>query len=217
MALYYDERAAEYDEIYSGRGPAFPHPELYREDANRIAEIVSRFGTGALIDIACGTGFWLLHYADNCTQITLLDQSKKMLEKSKERALKSGINEKCKFIHSDFFQSGFETHSFDSALVGFLISHLTNEKIETFFVRLNEILKPRAELLIIDSAWTVLRQKYRQKEEMQKRSLNDGREFNVFKRYMDSKEFGEMLERYEYENVETYCGYAFLAVISKKK
>jgi ubiquinone/menaquinone biosynthesis C-methylase UbiE len=209
MALYYDERAAEYDEVYSGGGPAIPTPGLYKEDVDAIIKMARRFGTGFIIDIGCGTGFWLPHYAGNCAGITLLDQSMKMLAQCKERTKKFGIIAKCNFLHSDFFNSEFEAGSFDSAVVGFFISHLTDERMESFFQKLNEILKSGAELLIIDSAWSELRQKYRRKEEIQKRTLKDGREFDVFKRYMSSKEVEEMVEQYGYHSHKQFYGHVF--------
>ncbi len=77
VAQYYDGRANEYDELYEGKGPAFPDPEAYKDDVKRIREIAHDFGRGHLIDIACGTGFWLPYYASNCAEITLVDQSER--------------------------------------------------------------------------------------------------------------------------------------------
>jgi len=217
IALYYDERAPEYDEVYLGGGPAFPKPELYKQDVDTIIKIVKNFGAGSTIDIACGTGFWLPHYAGNCAKITLLDQSGKMLAECKERTKRLGIIEKCNFIHSDFFNSVLEMESFDSAVVGFFISHLTDERMESFFQKLNDILKSGARLLIIDSAWSELRQKYRQKEEIQKRTLKDGREFGVFKRYMSAKEIEEIVEQHGYESCDQFYGHVFQAIAAVKK
>ena len=217
MALYYDERAPEYDEVYSGGGPAFPKPGLYKQDVDAIIKMVKGFGAGSIIDVACGTGFWLPYYAGNCTKITLLDQSGKMLAECKERTKRFGIIAKCNFIHSDFFNSVFEMESFDSAVVGFFISHLRDDRMESFFQKLNDILKSGARLLIIDSVWSELRQKYRQKEEIQIRTLKHGREFGVFKRYMSPKEVEEMVERYRYESREQFYGHAFQAIVAVKE
>jgi len=71
---YYDERAEEYDEIYGGKGPAIPDSDAYKNDVTKIKQMVSEFGRGHLIDIGCGTGFWLPYYAQNCSQITLIEQ-----------------------------------------------------------------------------------------------------------------------------------------------
>ena len=56
MMSYYDRRPPEYDDIYRGKGPAsIPNPGLYKNETQVTAKIVSTFGTGHLIDIACGT------------------------------------------------------------------------------------------------------------------------------------------------------------------
>jgi len=168
--VYYDERAYEYDEIYQGRGPAIPDSDAYKNDVEKIKETVSAFGKGHLIDVGCGTCFWLPFYARNCSQITLIDQSKKMLSVCKERVDKLGLRNKCHFIQGDFFRVDLEDNAYDSALVGFFISHLSLEQERMFFAKLKRILKPNAQLLIIDSAWSEKRKKYRKKEGMQKKA-----------------------------------------------
>ncbi|MGQ4914478.1 MAG: hypothetical protein ACP6IU_06955, partial [Candidatus Asgardarchaeia archaeon] len=57
LMVYYDERAYEYDEIYQGRGPAIPDSDVYKNDVEKIKEIVSAFGKGYLIDVGCDTCF----------------------------------------------------------------------------------------------------------------------------------------------------------------
>jgi len=53
---YYYERAAEYDEVCTGKGPASVFdPDAYAPDVRRIGEIASGFGKGRPVDIACGT------------------------------------------------------------------------------------------------------------------------------------------------------------------
>jgi len=102
MMSYYDERAEEYDEIYLGKGHATIDPDAYRKDVAKVSEMVSRFGKGHLIDIACGAGFWLPHYALNCSQITFLDQSARMLSKCKDRVEELGLADVSSFIQGDF-------------------------------------------------------------------------------------------------------------------
>jgi ubiquinone/menaquinone biosynthesis C-methylase UbiE len=74
MMSYYDARAEEYDEIYMGKGHITIDADVFVSDVAKVAEMVSGFGKGHLLDIACGAGFWLPYYAPNCNQITLLDQ-----------------------------------------------------------------------------------------------------------------------------------------------
>ncbi len=217
LARYYDERASEYDVIYAGQGPAFPNPEPYKEDVCKISKIISSFVKGKIIDIACGTGFWLPYYASNCTEITMLDQSEKMLEQARLRAKSEMVLERCRFIQGNFFKLKLEQRYFQSAIVGFLLSHLANNETNDFLTKLSSILSEGAELLIIDSSWSSERQKYRKKEEMQMRKLDDGREFSIFKRYFEIDELEHVLSQYGYHAKQRYFGNAFLTIVLELK
>ncbi len=210
MMSYYDARAPEYDDIYLGKGPAsIPDPALYKNEAQVTGKIVSKFGTGYLIDIACGTGHWLPYYARNCSKITLVDQSEKMISECRRRVEELGIREKCDFIQSDFFKASFRNNLFDSALIGFFLSHLSSKKEETFFKRLQIILKPDSRLMLVDSTWSKKRQQYRQKEGVQKRALNDGRTFAIYKRYFSKSDIEETLLRHHFRLVSYWEGDAW--------
>lgn len=215
MMSYYDERAKEYDKIYIGEGPAIPEPDLYKNDVKEISEMASTFGMGHLIDIGCGTGFWLPYYERNCSRITLIDQSEKMFSESEKRVDRLGLKHKCHFVQGDFFEVDLEDSSFDSAVVGFFISHLSLELEKAFFVKLKKILKPNARLMVIDGAWSRKRKQYRKKEGLQKRVLNDGRIFTIYKRYFDKSDTKKMFKRYLFKLESSHIGDVFLAVIGE--
>jgi ubiquinone/menaquinone biosynthesis C-methylase UbiE len=215
MMSYYDERAEEYDEIYLGKGHTTIDADVYRKDVAKVSELVSRFGKGHLIDIACGAGFWLPNYARNCNQITFLDQSARMLSKCKDRAEELGLADISSFIQGDFLDVNLEASKYDCALVGFLLSHLTLEQEKTFFWKLEEVLKTNPRLMFIDSAWNKRRQRYREKEAVQERVLNEGRIFRVYKRYFDKSDVEEMLKRYKFEVISYYTGEALIAAIAE--
>jgi ubiquinone/menaquinone biosynthesis C-methylase UbiE len=215
MMSYYDKRAPEYDEIYLGKGPALPDPLAHKNDLTKISQVASAFGRGHLVDIGCGTGFWLPYYARNCSRITLIDQSEKMLSECKRRVDQLGLKDKCHFVQKDFFKPTFENCLFESALVGFFISHLSLEIERSFFAKLKKILKSNAQLMFIDSAWSRIRQQYRQKEGLQERSLNDGRIFTIYKRYFDKSDIEGMFERYGFKLESSYMGDIFVAVIGE--
>ena len=217
IALYYDERAREYDEIYIGKGPAIPDPIAYQKDVKKVSEIASGFGEGHLIDIGCGTGFWLPYYAQNCSLITLLDQSEKMLSECKKRVDELGLKYKCNLVKGDFFETHFEDSSFDSTLTGFLISHLTSEQEKSFFVKLKKSLKPQGQLMLIDSAWSDKRKQFRKKEGMQDRVLNDGRVFTIYKRYFDKSDVEQIFEKHSFKLQSFYCGEVMLVSIGEVK
>jgi len=81
MLAYYNERASEYEEAYTrGTGTAsITDPAVFTTEIAVLEDIVRGFGRGHLLDVACGTGYWLPHYIANCSRITLFDQSEQML------------------------------------------------------------------------------------------------------------------------------------------
>lgn len=206
---YYDERAPEYDEIYSGKGPSIPETQAYKKDVEEISAICRGFGRGHLIDIGCGTGYWLQYYARNCSEISLVDQSRNMLVQCKKRtnALPSDIG--VNFIKGDFLHLRFLGRIFDTALIGFFISHLTDEDEQILFNKMKGVLRPKADILWIDGSWSSLRKKYREKEGYQKRTLNDGRSFSVFKRYFDEHNIRAILKKYSMLLYSLYMGDVF--------
>ncbi len=215
MMSYYNERAEEYDEIYRGIYGRKRHvtidPRDYQKDVIKTSEMVLGFGKGHLIDIACGPGFWLLSYARNCSIITLLDQSEKMLKECRKRVEKLGLVNIVNLIQGDFFEVKLKNNAFDSALVGFLLSHFTLEQEKIFFLKLKRILKPNGQLMLIESAWNNERQKYRKKEGIQERALNDGRIFKIYKRYFDKLDIEEIFKRNNFKIKSCYGGKAIIS------
>lgn len=214
MMEYYDERAREYDEIFEGKGPATYRPEFYALDIESIGKFMENFGRGSLIDIACGSGYWLKFLYEKCSTFTFLDQSEQMLKECRLKAEKFGITGNSRFIVSDILNYTFEeTDRFDCALIGFLLGHFIKTQEEVFFKKLKGILKPGAEILIIDSTWTRERAKKQNKEDIAERCLNDGRTFRIYKKYFDEDDLPALLNSYGIAVKDSFFGNTFAAVI----
>jgi ubiquinone/menaquinone biosynthesis C-methylase UbiE len=97
MLAYYDERASEYEEAYTlGTGTAsITEPEVFKAEA------------------------LLLAGADNCSHMTLFDQSDNMLAEAREKAARLGVLDRCEFVLGDFFDQKFGEHFCDTVLVVF--------------------------------------------------------------------------------------------------
>ena len=87
MLAYYNERAPEYEEAYTlGTGTSsIRNPEVFTAEARALAAVVERHVHGRVIDLACGTGFWLPSYAAHSTHVTLFDQSDRMLDECRKK------------------------------------------------------------------------------------------------------------------------------------
>lgn len=218
MLAYYEERAGEYDELYTGQMPAIrAHGELYVKETEEISRIAAGFGKGHLLDIACGTGFWALRYARNCDRLTFIDQSQSVLAICRDRMDRLGFTDKADFIQGNFFDIDLLPHEYDSSFLGFILSHFNSDLEEKFFSKLNQALKPSAKVMIVDSIWGERRKEGRKKEGEQKRILNDGRSFKIYKKYLESADIEAMCEKYHLELKKLYEGEVFIAAALDKR
>ena len=214
MFVYYNERAPEYEEAYTlGTGTAsIRHPEVFKAEARVLEGIVARVVHGNVMDLACGTAYWLPHYAARGSRITLFDQSDRMLAEARAKASGLGILGRCGFVQGDFFGHDFALHSHDSALVGFFLSHLTEAQEFALFDALQTLLAPAGRFLILDSAWSPERAKFNSKVERQPRQLTDGTPFEIYKRYCDRNDISRWARVHNAELRIEHFGPAFFAV-----
>jgi ubiquinone/menaquinone biosynthesis C-methylase UbiE len=214
MFRYYDQRAPEYEEAYRlGTGSAsITDPSMFQSEAKILAEIVARTARGGVADVACGTGFWLHFYAPSATRITLLDQSTGMLDECRKKVAALGIGDRTLVVRGDVLKWPFQQASFDFALVGFLLTHLTEAQEEELFSALRRSLLSSGRLLILDSAWSKERSRFNAKEERQSRRLNDGTIFDIYKRYLDQHDVQRWREEHRLCLSIEHLGAAFIAV-----
>lgn len=214
MRRYYDERAADYEDAYvRGLGTAsIDDPALFQREAARLGSIVARTVSGRVIDLACGTAYWLPHYAARATHVTLIDQSPRMLQETRAKIATVGIGDHCMVREGNVLDTPLDPHGYDTALVGFLLSHLTDEEVATLFARLRHTLAPGGSVLILDSAWSPARAAVNAKVERQVRPLNDGTSFEIYKRYFDAGDIDAWSRSHGVRTTTEHLGAAFLAV-----
>ena len=214
MLAYYDQRATEYEEAYTlGTGTAsIPDPEVFKREARVLAGIVRQFARGRLMDLACGTAYWLPDYAPNCSHITLFDQSDGMLKEARDKVDRLGLVDRCVLVRGDLFDQAFEHDAYDTALVGFLLSHLTEAHEHVLFDALRTMLGASGRFLILDSSWSPERATVNNKVERQPRRLNDGTTFDIYKRYCDRDDIARWAADYGVALQVEHFGPAFYAV-----
>jgi ubiquinone/menaquinone biosynthesis C-methylase UbiE len=213
---YYEERAPEYDEIYSGGGPAtMSEPDLYVRETKAVSDLIPKHIRGNHIDIACGTGYWLPCYHHKCSNITLVDQSPAVLAECRKKIDSLGIKNKVNIMQANLFNHPLPKNSYDSAMVGFLISHFDEGEEQSFFDMLKSILKPNGYFIILDSSWTAERAEVRNKNGLQTRTLNDGREFTIIKHYFDHNDIVNLASRYDADIEVLFEGRAYILAAGK--
>jgi SAM-dependent methyltransferase len=214
MLAYYNERAPEYEDAYTlGTGTAsIADPDVFVTEAKVLAGIVREFAEGRMIDLACGTGYWLPSYAERCSHITLFDQSEKMLAECRKKLERLSLGERSVVLQGDFFECQFGGLRYDCALVGFVLSHLTESQEPQLFDALRAMLGLSGRFLLLDSAWSDERARFNKKIEQQTRQLNDGTSFEIYKRYCDQEDVLGWATKYGATLRMEHFGTAFFAV-----
>jgi ubiquinone/menaquinone biosynthesis C-methylase UbiE len=214
MLTYYDQRAPEYEEAYTlGTGTAsMADPETFKAEARLLSSVVRRLARGRIMDLACGTAYWLPDYAPNCSDITLFDQSAKMLMEARAKVNRLGVADRCVLVQGDVFAYEFQRATYDTAMAGFLLSHLTEPQEHVLFDTLHAMLAPAGRFLILDSAWSPERAVVNRKVERQLRRLNDGTTFEIYKRYCDRDDIARWTADYGAELRIEHFGPAFYVV-----
>lgn len=177
-AAYYDRRASEYDQWYTGEG-RFARGERPGWDGEvaGVVELVAGLPLARTLDVACGTGFLTRHLSGFVVGV---DQSSSMIDIARTR-VPGGLA-----VVGDALQLAVADHSFDRVFTGHFYGHLPAVERQAF---LGEVRRVGDELVVVDAA---LRRGV-EPEQWQDRVLNDGSRHRVYKRYFTAGELaGEL-------------------------
>ena len=168
MRAYYEQRAAEYDDWWLGRG-IFAERDRpgWGEEVEAVLDAVRALEPARVLDVACGTAFVTRHLRG---EVVGLDQSETMVEIAAAR-LPDG-----RAVQGDAVPLPFAERSFDRVFTGHFYGHLLEDERVRF---LAEARRVAPELVVLDSA---LRDDV-EAEEWQERKLNDGSRHRVYKRF----------------------------------
>ena len=166
--IYYDRRAAEYDDWYLGAGLYSTRVRAgWQEELDALRACLRALRSPSVLDVACGTGFLTQHVP---ASMTALDQSQAMLRIARER-LPGRL-----LVRGDALRLPFRAHAFECLMAAHFYGHLDEAARARF---LAEARRVAGRLLLVDAAWRedVL------PEETQPRTLEDGSRHTVYKRY----------------------------------
>jgi ubiquinone/menaquinone biosynthesis C-methylase UbiE len=168
MRTYYEQRAAEYDDWWLGRG-VFAKRERpgWDDEVAAVLDAVRALAPAHVLDVACGTGFVTRHLRG---EVTGLDQSATMVEIAASR-LPDG-----RVVRGDAVPLPFADGAFDRVFTANFYGHLVAPEREPF---LAEARRVAPSLVVLDAAL----QPGGEPEEWQERKLNDGSRHRVYKRF----------------------------------
>jgi len=179
VKVYYDRRAAEYDDWWLGTG-LFAERDRpgWDDEVDELTAALDALPPARTLDVACGTGF-LTRYLPG--EVVGLDQSARMLQVAAAR-LPDGVE----LVHGDALPLPFLDGSFGRVFTSHFYGHLEPVERERFVAESRRL---APELVVVDSA---LRPDV-EPEEIQERVLNDGSRWTVLKRYFTGAGLAEEL------------------------
>lgn len=189
---YYRARSPDYDQWWLREGKYDRGPKFRRrwiDETNQVRAALDEFGArGRVLEIACGTGWWTAQLAARAEQITVIDASSEMLERCRVRVEADGRSAaKLECLHSDIWEWRPE-RCFDAVFFGFWLSHVPEVRFDGFWEQVDAALLPGGRVFFVDSADPAgsSRAGYTaETSEAELRELNDGRRYQIVKRYFD--------------------------------
>jgi ubiquinone/menaquinone biosynthesis C-methylase UbiE len=168
VKAYYEARAPEYDEWYEGLGrfDGLVRP-FWDVEVRRLERVIASLPPARTLDVACGTGFLTRHLRGD---VVGLDQSASMLEIARDRVPTAT------FLEGDALSLPFPDDSFERVFTGHFYGHLGAGDRARFLAGARRV---GSELVVVDAAV----RRGEPPEQWQRRVLNDGSRWRVYKRY----------------------------------
>jgi ubiquinone/menaquinone biosynthesis C-methylase UbiE len=187
LRAYYAARAPYYDAVYL-------KPERREGIAFLSAHLPARLFGRAVIEVACGTGYWTQHIAPAVSHLVATDVLKEPLEFAR---LRPGT-ERVIFRQADAYALPADLGQFDAAFAGLWFSHVPVKARIPFLRGLHSLLSPDARVLLIDNNEVQLHdfpiaETDADGNTYQRRQLRDGSVHRVLKNFPSESELCDLL------------------------
>ncbi|MGZ4190961.1 MAG: class I SAM-dependent methyltransferase [Solirubrobacteraceae bacterium] len=186
---YYRARALEYDKWWLREGRFDRGPEANTRwfvETSELERVLERFDPrGDVLELACGTGLWTRRLVEYAESVTAVDAAPEVLAINLARVNDASV----RYVEADLFDWTPDAQ-YDACVFGFWLSHVPEARFDGFWEMVASALRPDGRVLFIDSARTerstaadhVLPSGG---DDTMTRRLDDGREFQIVKRFYD--------------------------------
>jgi SAM-dependent methyltransferase len=189
---YYRARAGEYDQWWFRTGRydrgAEQNARWHADTAAVDAALAAWLAAGRprdVLELACGTGLFTRHLAPSVGHLTAVDASPEVLAINRARVAADNVE----YLEADLF-SWKPTRRYDAVFFSFWLSHVPEDRFESFWAMVADALNPGGAAYLIDSAFDrtstardhVLPDQH---AGIVPRKLNDGREFRIVKLFYE--------------------------------
>ena len=210
MKAYYAARAPYYDDVYD-------KPER-REDIAFLREhLAAAFAGRAVLEVACGTGYWTQFIAPAAAAMTATDAVAEPLELARRRPGVAAV----RFERADAYDLPGSLGRFDAAFAGLWFSHVPIGRRPGFLASLHRRLAPGARVVLLDNSAVQCRElpiaeRDAEGNTYQHRRLKDGTVHRVLKNFPARDGTGGAARRRfgtrpEYRELQNFWLFAYVA------
>lgn len=184
MKRYYQACSSEYDEIISCQGRFDKGPEInarwFAEWDEVFAQLHAFQLTGDVLELAAGTGIWTQQLLGSASTVTAVDASAEMLAANQAKVASPRVT----YILADLF-SWQPERVYDALFFGFWLSHIPREQLDAFLRSCWIWLRPGGKIFFVDDIGdlTLAPDAPTRQGQIEIRTLNDGRSFEIVKNY----------------------------------
>lgn len=151
---FLDRRMQYSGAIFSRPEEALAEAQLHK--LNRICELLELRTDDHLLEVGCGWGGLAIHVARNWgSKVTAVTNSFAQFEFVRERVLREGLDNRVEVVNRDYRQL---EGSYDKLVSVEMIEAVGRHYLNTYFRKLNELLKPGGRLML--QAITIADQRY---------------------------------------------------------
>lgn len=191
---YYRARAGEYDDWWFRRGRYDNGPDAaaaWFADAAEVEAALQTFApAGEVLELAAGTGIWTRHLVRHAQHVTAIDASREVLAINRDRT----GDERVEYVEADLF-AWRPPRRYDVCFLGYWLSHVPESRFAGFWELVDDALVPDGRFFLVDSTRPDRAHISAQtSDETAVRTLADGREFEIVKRFYAPAELASKLE-----------------------
>jgi SAM-dependent methyltransferase len=190
----------EINHYYSERAP-YMAKALAVQPSGQILEIIAQLKACArdlaVLEIACGTGYWTRFVAPCARNTTATDFSEEMLAVARSQQIANA-----RFLYEDAYSlESLGSKLFDFGFAMHWISHIPLARWDEFFSSFHARLKPGANVLMADDIRRPDDEdpyfsKVETRDSYELRQLPNGKSYEIVKRYFTSDELHALLAPY---------------------
>jgi SAM-dependent methyltransferase len=190
LIQYYEERAEEYEKVYS-------LPERQEEVRLLKTDLANLFASHEVLEVSCGTGYWTEVIAQSANAVVATDINDKVLNIARRKAALRDRHVRLQRDNS--FSLTSIQGKYTAGFAGFWWSHIPKRRLNEFLTVFHSKLLTDALVVLLDNNYVdgesspIVREDD-EGNSYQIRRLENGRTYEVIKNFPDNCELIETLK-----------------------